>query len=108
MTNMQEFRFLVSVASGGSRTVVNGKAYAVAIYGVSCVVIVDGGHNCAGNRQLRSPGHIIDIQLGASGGTYVVDNGLLCPGDKSIQWSRRADSLLEFSLSAVCSLVSSM
>jgi len=101
MTNMQEFRFLVSVGSGGSRTVVNGKAYAVAIYGVSCVVIVDGGHNCTGNHQLRSPVQLVDIQLGASGGTYIVDNRLLCAGDKSIHWSRRADSLLEFSLSAV-------
>jgi hypothetical protein len=48
------------------------------------------------------------MQLGASGGTYVVDNELLCPRDKSIQWSQRSDSFLDFSLDAVRSLGSVM
>jgi hypothetical protein len=53
------------------------------------------------NKRLTELGNILDLQLRATGGTYVADNEQLC-FDASIQWTRRNDSLLEHSHAAVC------
>ena len=54
------------------------------------------------NIRLMDLGHVLDLQLDAAGGTYVADNERLC-FDASIAWAQRNNSLLEYSLSAVCS-----
>jgi hypothetical protein len=56
------------------------------------------------NNRLTELGNILDLQLHATGGTYVADNERLC-FDASIQWTRRNDSLLEHLDAAVRSVL---
>ena len=59
-------------------------------------------HSCfADNNRLTDVGHVLDLQIDAAGGTYVANNERLC-FEASTAWARRNDSLLEYSLSAVC------
>jgi hypothetical protein len=54
----------------------------------------------ADNLKLESVGDVLDIQLEASNGTYVSNNGGLC-FDASQQWTRRSDSVITYELGKV-------
>ena len=62
-------------------------------------------HSCeSDNKRLTDLGHLLDLQLDAAGGTYVANNERLC-FEASTAWAQRNDSLLEYSLNAVCTCI---
>jgi hypothetical protein len=113
MTTLAVFEHLISVASGNTATMVNGKPYSVAIYGMFELRLTSNWiarrtMHCkierlitiADNLKLESVGNVLDIQLYASNGTYVSSNGGLC-FDASQQWTRRSDSVITYELDKV-------
>ena len=105
MVTMEEFRFLASIGSSSSHTHVNGNAYALVIDGLMCARFIGKVYNTfAGNGRLTDVGHVLDLQIDAAGGTYVANNERLC-FEASTAWAQRNDSLLKYSLSAVCACI---
>ena len=54
----------------------------------------------AENVLLTNAGFVLDVQIGAAGGTYMAENPRLCM-EASLRWTFRTDSLVEYSRSQV-------
>ena len=92
---------LTSIGSNGDLANVGGGWYSVVITGLIYFVCLRiHPTRWTGNPNLISVGNILDIQLGASGGTYVWDNPALC-FTAPLQWAQRKESLIAYDLSQV-------